>query len=511
MLQKEGILLRILLTTLNAKYVHSNLALKYLYNVTVDSGLDIELREYTINHELEAVYVDILRGRYDIVCFSCYIWNIEQIKPLCRDLKKACPDLKILLGGPEVTYGAEDFLSENPWADYIIRGEGELAMFQFVKALVLGDKKFSRVGSLTHRRGGKVVSSPDCTQVPMEKLPFPYARLDVERDKVVYYESSRGCPYSCGYCISCLDRRMRFLPMERVRRELDYFLAMEVRQVKFIDRTFNADRMRAVSIWNHLIDNDNGKTNFHFEICADLLDDDAIKTISRARRGLFRFEVGIQSTNPLVLSSVGRSGDLYRLMENTEKLLALGNCEVHADLIAGLPYENYASFARSFNKAYALRPHELQLGFLKVLKGTPVADDAEANGIIYRDEAPYEVISTAHISASELARLKMIETVLDLYYNRGGFDETLEYLDCAVAENSFEFYEKLAGFYYDCGYHRKNHTKEDLYRILLKFAEGFGGASGEIYIKTQRHLAGDMKKFLNPEAIKRFIRKGWEI
>lgn len=502
--------MRILLTTLNAKYVHSNLALKYLYTVTVDSGLDIELKEYTINHELESVYVDIIRGRYDLVCFSCYIWNIEQIKLLCRDLKKAAPEMHIILGGPEVSYDSRRFLEDHPWADGIIRGEGELPLFQLVKALVLNDD-FSKVGSLTYRSGARILENPDCPLVPMEKLPFPYQKLDVERDRVVYYESSRGCPYSCSYCLSCIDKDLRLLPMERVRRELNYFLTMEVKQVKFIDRTFNADKMRAISIWNHLIDNDNGKTNFHFEICAELLDDEAIRVISRARKGLFRFEIGIQTANPLVLSTVGRSGNIYKLMENTEKLLALGNCQVHADLIAGLPYESYASFERSFNKAYSLRPHELQLGFLKVLKGTPMAKEADGYGIVYREEAPYEVISTSHISAAELVRLKMIENVLDLYYNRGGFGETLEYLDCATAENSFEFYERLSGFYYGEGFYRKNHPKEDLYRILLRFAESREGKGSEMYIKTQRLLYEDMKRFLNEEAVKRFLRKGWEI
>ncbi|MEF9921472.1 MAG: cobalamin-dependent protein, partial [Anaerovoracaceae bacterium] len=286
--------MKILLTTLNSKYIHSNLALKYLYGVVAQSGCNVELKEFTINNEDNYIYTELVRANYDIVCFSCYIWNIEKIKIICENLKKAKPEVKILVGGPEVSYDSVTFMEENPAIDYLLRGEGEYPFFQFCKNIVLEDDDFSSVGGMVFRKDGEITVNPQGETPDFEKVPFPYEALDCETDKVLYYEASRGCPYRCSYCLSSIDKTIKALPLERVRRDLGYFIFKEVKQVKFIDRTFNFDRERAYSIWKYLIDNDNGTTNFHFEICGELLDEKTLDLLGKARKDLFQFEIGIQ-------------------------------------------------------------------------------------------------------------------------------------------------------------------------------------------------------------------------
>ena len=498
--------MRILLTTLNSKYVHSNLALKYLYSVAEGSDLDIELFEFTINNDRDYIYTEIVRGGYDYVCFSCYIWNIGKIKDLASDIKKACPEVKILLGGPEVSHETVPFMEENSGADYIIRGEGEYPFFQFCKELVLDENDFSKVSSLTYRENGQILETEDGPLLDMDTIPFPYESLPMEPDKVVYYESSRGCPYHCSYCLSSLEKNIRPLSVERTRRDLGYFLYKKVKQVKFIDRTFNYDKDRAYELWRYLIENDNGVTNFHFEICGELLDDRHFDLLSTARKGLFQFEIGIQSANPDALMAVDRKESVFPILHNVEKLLILGNIHIHVDLIAGLPHEDYKSFARSFNKVYELGADNLQLGFLKLLKGTKIRRQASEFGYVFRAKAPYEVISNQDLSAAELVKLKMIETVLDLYANKGGFEMTLEYILKSSGGNPFRFYEQLADFFFSKGYQHRSHKKEDLYRILLKFAESKGlGEGAEVF------LTEDLSRTMNFDAVKKFHKKGWEI
>jgi len=553
--------MKILLTTLNSKYVHSNLALKYLYSVSEGSGLDIDLKEFTINNEMGYIYTEILRGGYDLVCFSVYIWNVAQIRRLCADLKKARPDMKIMAGGPEVSHETLSFMKENPWVDYVLRGEGELPFFNFLKALILADEKLenadlSSVAGLSFRKsceaekgaagsvsvpggtglpgglpgelpgglpgelpGGTGLpggltgfsENPDGPAVPMDKLPFPYRAVDIEPDKVVYYESARGCPYRCSYCLSSLEKTMRPLSLSRVRQELGYFLFKEVKQVKFIDRTFNYDRNRAAEIWQYLIDNDNGITNFHFEICAELLDEDLLKLLSKARPGLFQFEIGIQTTSLKTLGAVDRSTNVSVVLSNVKELIALGNSHIHVDLIAGLPYEDYQSFGRSFNAVYGLGADNLQLGFLKLLKGTKARQQADLHGYVFREEAPYEVISNTYISAEELVQLKMIEHVLELYANKGGFGRTLRFLIPIAAAAPFQFYEKLAAFFYDRGFQHRSHKKEDLYRILYAFAKTLEKDFPGIGERTREVLEEDLADTMNFDAVKKFHKKGWEI
>ncbi|MBR5516351.1 MAG: DUF4080 domain-containing protein [Firmicutes bacterium] len=499
--------MKILLTTLNSQYVHSNPALKYLYTVTADALADVDLREFTINNEPNYIYGELVRANYDMVCFSCYIWNIEQIKAIASDLKKARPEIKICLGGPEVSFDAHVFARENSWVDYILCGEGEYPFYRFVQVLMLDEKYMNTVPGLVYRHDGKIYVNPPMDPIDFDCVPFLYSILECEEDKVVYYESARGCPFKCSYCLSSIDKVIRPLSLDRVKADLGYFLYKKVMQVKFIDRTFNYDEKRAYEIFRYIIDNDNGKTNFHFEICADLLNDRLMRLLSRARKGLFDFEIGIQSTNPDTLKAVNRKENVYPILYNVEKLIELGNIHIHVDLIAGLPYETYEIFERSFNKVYDLGADAFQMGFLKVLKGTPLEDMKEQYEIVARDKAPYEIISNFWLTSVELARLKTIEKMLDIYYNRGGFKNSVEFLMEKLQKNPFKLYEALANYYYLNNYQHKNRKKEEQYRILRKFAIDADVDADEI----TSYLEKDLEETFNPEEVKRFMKKGWEI
>ncbi|MCQ2550997.1 MAG: DUF4080 domain-containing protein [Clostridia bacterium] len=490
--------MKVLLTTLNSKFIHSNLALKYLYTVVAGGYFDVELKEFTINNDPEYIYSEILRGDYDMVCFSTYIYNVNQTMDICEKLKLADPSLIITLGGPEVSYDYVSFLKGHRYIDIIIRGEGETPFYRLCKAMLTHNRDISKIPGLAYRLDGKIYVNPDQEIGDFSKIPFPYKTLDIEDNKIIYYESSRGCPFRCSYCMSSIEKTVRALDIDRVRSDLGYFLYKKVPQVKFIDRTFNYDAERAYQIFKYLIENDNGITNFHMEICGDLLDDKTIALLSKARKGLFQFEVGIQSINPMTLAAVDRKDNVYPVLYAVSKIIELGNIHVHVDLIAGLPFEDYHSFEKSFNKVYALGADNLQLGFLKLLKGTKIRNEAEKHGYVFSPKAPYQVISNSYISAKELARLKMIEEVLDLYSNKGGFRNTLDYL--LKDREPFNFFEELSSFYYENGFQHASHKKEDLYRILYAFDES-----------CKEYLERDMDETLNFDAVKRFKKKGWEI
>lgn len=499
--------MKILLTTLNSQYVHSNPALKYLYTVAADTDNDVNIREFTINNEASYIYGELVRANYDMVCFSCYIWNIEEIKAIASDLKKARPGIRICLGGPEVSFEGHIFALENPWVDFILCGEGEYSFYRLLEVLKEDGQALNTVPGLIYRMEEKIYVNPQMEPLDFNTVPFLYSVLECESDKVVYYESSRGCPFRCSYCLSSIEKRVRALDVDRVKNDLRYFLYKNVMQVKFIDRTFNYDEDRAYEIFKYLIENDNGHTNFHFEICADLLTDKTLDLLAKARKGLFQFEIGIQSANPETLRAINRKENIYPILYNVKKLLSLGNIHIHVDLIAGLPYETYEIFARSFNKVYALGADAFQMGFLKVLKGTPIAAESRKYGIIWRDKAPYEIISNDWISAEDMVRLKEIEKMLGIYYNRGGFEKTLPYLMNELDAKPFELFEMIAEFYYEGGYQHKNRKKEEQYRILRKFAMKAGIREEE----AEKVLTEDLENTFNAEEVKRFLKKGWEI
>lgn len=503
--------MKILLTTLNAKYIHSNLALKYLYMAAIENRRSIDVREFTINNPEDYIYTEIIRGGYSVICFSCYIWNITKTIYLAKNIKKARPDTKILLGGPEVSYDSIEFMRKHKYIDYIITGEGEEVFREFTENYISGENSFEKVKGLIYRSNGKIYVNPSSDVQDFENVPFPYSFLIPMDDKIIYYESVRGCPFRCSYCLSSIEKHVRPLSFERVKKELSFFLFKNVKQVKFIDRTFNYDRSRCNQIVEFIIDNDNGITNFHFEICGDLIDEEFLELLKKARKGLFQVEIGIQSLNSLTLETVNRNKNTEYLLSNIRKIVGLGNVHTHVDLIAGLPFEDYLSFMDSFNGVYAIGADQFQLGFLKLLKGTKLREEKDMYEYVFRDVAPYEVISNRFISSDGIARLKMIENLLDLYYNRGGFFRTLEYSIAKLHTTAFSFYEEFAYFFYLKGYQNRSHKKENLYRIFYEYAcwkdRSLPGVAEEI----QRLLIIDMSNTLNPDAIKKFNRKGWEM
>ena len=454
--------MKILLTTLNSQYIHSNLALRYLYESAGIYRDFLEVKEYTINNDDMSVYVDICRGGYDAICFSCYIWNVGKIVSLIRSLKKTDPAVKIIVGGPEVSYEPESFLEKCPETDLILVGEGDTSFPAMLKMLVEGP---------WDPPADKLMKSelPD-----PEDIPFPYENTDIDETRIVYYESARGCPFKCSFCLSSESEGVRLLPPERVKRELDFFLEKKVKQVKFIDRTFNIDLDRSAEMMNYIIDNDNGITNFHFELCGDRMNEEMLEAFERARTGLFQVEIGVQSTCEEALAAVGRKVDSEKLKRNTRRIVQGRNVHVHLDLIAGLPYETYERFGRSFDEVYAMKPDDLQLGFLKLIKGTRLRREADKYGYRFREEEPYEIIANDFISAGEIIRLKMAETVLELYYNKPGFRTSLRYMIDVFGGTPFEFYTKLSEFYYDKGYQESYHKREMLYGILEEFAGDAG-------------------------------------
>lgn len=504
--------MKILLTTLNSKYVHSNLALKYLYaSAEPNSRRIIDIIEFTINHEDDYILTEILRRGYDVVCFSCYIWNVEKTLYLAENLKKATPGIRILFGGPEVSFDVIPFLSQHKCIDFVISGEGEAPFSELVKELQSELPELAKIRGLTYRQDGKIYVNPMAPPLNFESIPFPYLSLVCEEDKVMYYESSRGCPFRCSYCLSSIDKKVRSLSMERVKSDLSYFIYKRVKQVKFIDRTFNFDQRRCLEILRYLIISDNGVTNFHLELCGDLIDEEMLNLLKEARPGLFQFEIGVQSTNQKVLKACNRNTDIARLTETVLKLGEMGNIHLHLDLIAGLPYEDYDSFRKSFNDVYSMGSHHLQLGFLKLLKGSPIREQIEEHGFVYREKTPYEIISNQYISSLDLIRLKKIENLLDLYYNRGGFESTIDFAVNNLAKSPFDFYEELADYYYLKGFQHKSHKKEDLYRIFYQYAGWKERFIPDVREKTKELLMQDMKKTLNSEAVKKFERKGWDL
>lgn len=458
--------MKILLTTLNTKYIHSNLALKYLYESAGIYRDLLEIKEFTINNDDISVYMEIMRGGYDAVCFSCYIWNISRIEGLIKDIKSSGSGIKIIVGGPEVSFDSEELLKRVPEIDLVIQGEGDTVFPDVVEKLVLGKWDYS----------GDVISG-----VPAEpdRIIFPYTSAELDRDKIVYYESARGCPYNCSFCLSSVSRGVRLFPVDRVKKELGYFIDRKVRQVKFVDRTFNVDTERAAEIMNYIIENDNGVTNFHFELCGDRISGEMLKAFESSRKGLFQVEIGVQSAQSRVLEACSRKVDFEKLKRNTLKILSGNNVHVHLDLIAGLPYETFDDFRDSFNQVYLLGPHDLQLGFLKLLRGTEIRKQADKHGFVFREREPYEVISNNYISADEIIRLKMIENVLELYYNKPGFRSTLKYIIGKSGKTPFDFYMDFAGYYYGEDYHSSSHSRSSLYDILWKYIEKSGWGSNE--------------------------------
>ena len=460
--------MKILLAACNAKYIHSNLAVYDLKAYSSDYDEHVILREYTINQPKDEILKDIYSSGADVVCFSCYIWNISFVRELIRDLVKILPKTAFWAGGPEVSYDAEKFLTEMPEMTGVMVGEGEKTFHDLLEFYIDGKDSLEEISGIAYRTGDKIIHNGWRELMDLSAIPFVYEHLEKFENRIIYYESSRGCPFSCSYCLSSIDKKLRFRDLELVKKELQFFLDHRVPQVKFVDRTFNCKHEHAMTIWKYILEHDNGVTNFHFEISADLLREEEMELMSQMRPGLIQLEIGVQSTNPETIRAIHRHMDLKKLEHCVNRVHSFRNIHQHLDLIAGLPYEDYDIFHQSFNDVYQMKPDQLQLGFLKVLKGSLMQKEAEGYGIVYKEKEPYEVLSTNWLTYGEVLKLKMVESMVEVYYNSGQFWHTLEYL-IPLEKDAFTFYEKLGSFYEKKGYSEISHSRMRRYEILLEY------------------------------------------
>ena len=465
--------MKILLAACNAKYIHSNLAVYNLKSCSGEYSSRVVVKEYTINQIRDDILKDIYLEQPDVVCFSCYIWNISFVRELVPDLKKILPQVEFWAGGPEVSYDAVEFLKKNPAFFGVMVGEGEETFHELAGYYIeRKPETLSGIRGVAFRdenKGRDIVHTGWRELMDLSKVPFAYSNLTEFKNRIIYYESSRGCPFSCSYCLSSIDKKLRFRDIELVKKELQFFIDNKVPQVKFVDRTFNCKHDHAMEIWRYITENDNGITNFHFEISADLLRAEELALMKTMRPGLIQLEIGVQSTNPQTIKAIRRTMDFEKLKGIVEQIHSFGNIHQHLDLIAGLPYEGYESFHKSFCDVYALRPEQFQLGFLKVLKGSHMMEMTGEYQILYKDREPYEVLSTAWLTYGEILGLKMVESMVEVYYNSGQFKHTLVFLE-QYFEDPFRMYEALGRFYEKKGYSEISHSRMRRYEILMEFA-----------------------------------------
>lgn len=463
--------MKILLAACNAKYIHSNLAVYDLQAYASDYADHIVLKEYTINQQKDDIMRDIYLEHPDVVCVSCYIWNLSFVKELMADLIKILPGADFWAGGPEVSYDAEKFLTENSEFKGVMVGEGEETFKELAGYYVeKNPQDLKNMTGICYRDGDQIIHNGWRQIMDLSSIPFIYKDLSEFKNRIIYYESSRGCPFSCSYCLSSIDKKLRFRDTETVKKELQFFIDNKVPQVKFVDRTFNCKHDHAMAIWKYINEHDNGVTNFHFEISADLLREEELQEMSTMRPGLIQLEIGVQSTNPDTIKAIHRTMDFEKLKGIVDRIHSFGNIHQHLDLIAGLPYEDYDSFRHSFNDVYALKPQQLQLGFLKVLKGSHMMEMCREYGIVYKTQEPYEVLSTKWLDYDHVLKLKTVENMVEVYYNSGQFQNTLEYLE-NFFQDAFSIYERLGSFYMEKGYGDVSHTRMRRYEILLEFLE----------------------------------------
>ena len=460
--------MKILLAACNAKYIHSNPAVYDLRAFASEYKEHILLGEYTINQTKDEILKEIYRSGAEVVCFSCYIWNISFVRELIFDLKKILPGTAFWVGGPEVSFDAENFLKEMPQVTGVMVGEGEETFLELARYYIEKKGTLADIRGIAFRENGEIFHNGWREVMDLSRVPFAYEQTQDFANRIIYYESSRGCPFSCSYCLSSIDKKLRFRNLELVKKELQFFLDKKVPQVKFVDRTFNCKHDHAMEIWKYILEHDNGVTNFHFEISADLLREEELELMSRMRPGLIQLEIGVQSTNPDTIRAIHRNMDLKKLEASVARVKSFGNIHQHLDLIAGLPCEDYESFRRSFEQVYRMKPDQLQLGFLKVLKGSSMYHEAQKYEILYKAKEPYEVLSTAWLSYEDILKLKMVESMVEVYYNSGQFRKTLSWIETFYQE-MFSFYESLGAYYEEKGYEEISHSRLRRYEILLEF------------------------------------------
>lgn len=472
--------MKVLLAAINAKYIHSNLGIyslktygeKMLKEWGLAEQVEISLAEYTINHQMEQILQDIYKRKPDVIGFSCYIWNISYVKMILADIKKVLPDVKIWAGGPEVSYHAEAFLKEEPAVDLVMMGEGEITFAHFLKALLEGEALKQVPGLMLRNDDGTFTDTGFRQVMDMSQIPFPYAFMDMKEleHRIIYYESSRGCPFSCAYCLSSIDKKLRFRSLDLVLPELEWFLQAKVPQVKFVDRTFNCKKSHAMAIWQYIRDHDNGITNFHFEIAADLLDKDELDLLSTMRPGLVQLEIGVQSTNEKTLETIHRKTDIEEIRQITETINSWHNIHQHLDLIVGLPWEDLKRFKQSFNDVYSMEPEQLQLGFLKILKGSYMEELIPDCDLLYSAAPPYEVLQTKWLSYGDVLELKDIEEMTEVHYNSRQFTCTLKELEKEF-NTPYEMFSFMAGYYNKNHLSGISHSRIARYEILWKMIQ----------------------------------------
>lgn len=474
--------MNILLTAINAKYIHSNLAVYSLRAYAAGKceryKEEIGIAEYTINQPLDQILMDLYKRKPEVLCFSCYLWNIEYVEQLITELGKIMPQTDIWLGGPEVSYHASHMLEQFPQVYGIMRGEGEETFLELAEFYHNNSGKkpeqcekvqrLKEIVGITFRDGEEIIETADRNVMDLSKVPFVYEDLDVFKNKIIYYESSRGCPFSCSYCLSSIDKCLRFRDLELVKKELQFFIDHEIPQVKFVDRTFNCKHSHSMEIWSYIKEHDKGKTNFHFEVAADLLNEEELNLISTMRPGLIQLEIGVQSTNEQTIKEIHRTMKFSQVTEVVNRVHAAKNIHQHLDLIAGLPFEDYNSFHKSFCDVYALRPEQLQLGFLKVLKGSYMEEKTKDYELLHQNRPPYEVLSTKWLPYSDVIRLKGLEEMVEVYYNSRQFEHTMELLE-QVFGDAFVMFEEMSNYYEEHGYYGVNHNRVARYEILYAF------------------------------------------
>ncbi len=473
--------IKTLLVGINAKYIHTSLAVRSIEMYCKGNNTNVKTKEFTINNDEDKIINEIYEEKPDFLGFSCYIWNINIILEIIPTIKKLLPNVKIFVGGPEVSY-EYDYIFEKG-IDIVCIGEGEKTVKELIdkfneKKCI--DKSFENVNGIAFKLENDIIVTKDRDLLQLDEIPFVYKNgLEGTEHKILYYEASRGCPYSCQYCLSSLEKGLRFLSEKRVKQDLDFFLKNNVKQVKFVDRTFNCNKKFALLIWNYLIDNDNGITNFHFEISADIVDDDMLNVLKNARVGLFQFEIGVQSTNDATLDEIKRKTNLQKLFDKVDKIKSLKNIHQHLDLIAGLPFEDYDIFKKSFNDVFNVYPEQFQLGFLKLLKGSGLRINAEKYGIVYKDKAPYEVLYTSLIDYDKMNMLKNIEEMIETYYNSGKAINTIKY-GIKFFNSPFDFFEQLATYWVKNNYNNISHSKMKLYEVIYRFFKNIKGIDNNV-------------------------------
>lgn len=462
--------MKIFLTAINAKYIHSNLAVYSLRAYAKVFQEQIEIGEYTINNKVDYILEQIYKAKPDVLCFSCYIWNIGYVEELITEYHKLCPKVPIWVGGPEVSYEVETFLEEHPQVTGVMIGEGERTFQQLCEYYVSQNGTLKELNGIAYKDSvsGEVIFTQPQEPMNMSDIPFCYDHIENFENRIIYYESSRGCPFNCSYCLSSIDKKLRFRDTELVKKELAFFIEKKVPQVKFVDRTFNCKHDHAMEIWRFVKEHDNGITNFHFEISADLLNEEELALIHDMRPGLIQLEIGVQSTNEPTIREIHRTMKLELLKDIVRKIQSGGNIHEHLDLIAGLPYEDYAAFTKSFDEIYELKPNQLQLGFLKVLKGSYMYGHAAEYEIVYHEKTPYEVMKTKWLSFDDVLKIKQVEEMLEVYYNSGQFEITMKVLE-PLFDSAFMMFQELGAFYEAKGYFGMSHSRIRRAEILLEF------------------------------------------